>query len=83
MQQQIWMLDENNKLSIVAPNVEVSDVPRNIVDLANKYDVSYIELRGPDVYMKQISRDILMWEHTMYEINKDLEISINGEIFTE
>lgn len=83
MNQQIWLLDNDGKLFCLAPAVDTSDLPRSIVDLANKQDVSCISLSGPDEYTKQIGRDILTWEHTMYEINKDLEIRINGEIFTE
>lgn len=75
-EQNIIVYEDGNKIDIVACNV--NELPNNILQLANQYELTNIELAGPASYLKGIKKQIQELELTAYETN-NLEIKIISE----
>ena len=75
-EQNIIVYEDGNKIDVVACNV--NELPNNILQLANQYELTNIELAGPTSYLKGIKKQIQELELTAYETN-NLEIKIISE----
>ena len=73
IKQQFFVYEDGNKID----NAEtiVDDIPKEILKLANEYDITQIDLTGPKQYAKGIRKKIQEQEITTYSENK-LEINL-------
>ncbi len=76
LEQNIFVYEDGNKIDVVSCNI--NELPNNILQLANQYELNNIELAGPTSYLKGIKKQIQELELTTYETN-NLEIKIISE----
>ena len=75
LEQKIFVYEDGNKID--AQQVRIDDLPVTILELANKYQISQIDLLGPKQYSRGICSKIKNQAVALYQVqSQPLEINV-------